>query len=96
MIERKCLKCGTWNKDEDYCVSCQAPISPKAIDKADSEIKKQKLASEKPSKMDVWMANAKNHKYGVVRFTYKILYGCGVVATLFGALIAWMAALANA
>lgn len=96
MIERKCLKCGTWNKDEDYCQSCNEPLSPRAIDKAESEKRKQILANTKPSKLDLWMKRAKNHKYGIVRFSYKILYGCGVMATLFGAIFAWLAALANA
>ncbi|UKN02146.1 hypothetical protein K6119_01270 [Paracrocinitomix mangrovi] len=96
MIERKCTKCGTWNNDEDYCKKCDAPLSPLAIDKEKERIKKEKEAQQVPSKLDVLSEKAKNSKYWIVRVAYRIVYGMALVAGLFGAFMAWMAALSNA
>ena len=49
MIERKCGNCGSWNKDEDYCVFCKAPLSPKAIDREKTiQLKKEAEAIPLP------------------------------------------------
>lgn len=96
MIERKCLNCQTWNTDEDYCKSCHAPISPKALDIVEDDKRRKALANQKPSRLDIWLKKAKNHRFWLVRMGYQTLYGLGMIAGLFGALMAWMAALANA
>lgn len=95
MIERKCLTCGTWNKAEDYCISCKAPISPKALD-----LKKQKEIEEEerlkvPSKTEVFLEKMKTSNYFLVRMVYYIFYSVFMVIGAFGAFLAWMAAMAN-
>ncbi|MEO9533096.1 MAG: hypothetical protein ABJG68_09175 [Crocinitomicaceae bacterium] len=96
MIERKCLKCGVWNKDEDYCNSCQEPLSPRALDKVKEEKKAEEERNRVPSKSEVLMLKAKNSKYLLVRWMYYVLYSIFMVIGAIGAMMAWMAALANA
>lgn len=95
MIERKCLQCGTWNKDEDECLNCGNALSPKAIE-AEKEAIRKAQDPEKPSLLDVYLEKAKKSKYWAVRVGYRILYSIAVFVGLLGALVAWMAALANA
>lgn len=97
MIERKCLKCNTWNKDEDFCVNCGEPLSPKEIEKAEAIARKEKAAKEyKPDKLDIIQEKAKNSKYLLVRVAYKIGYSIGLVVMAIGSFFAWLVAWAAA
>ncbi|MBD3635861.1 MAG: hypothetical protein HUJ25_00855 [Crocinitomicaceae bacterium] len=96
MIERKCLNCGTWNKDEDYCVECKKPLSPKALDKEKEIQLRQEQKEAKPSKMEVYLNRARSSRYLLVRWGYYALYSLFVFVGLMGAVVAWMAAMANA
>lgn len=95
MIERKCLKCQTWNNDEDYCKSCNAPLSPKALDK----VRELRLAAEEaarePDKIQIYQERAKNSKYFLVRVAYYIVYSIFVTIGAIGAFLAWLTAMAN-
>ena len=96
MIERKCTQCGQWNKDEDYCTNCGAPLSPKAIDQAKTEKRRQEEASIEPSKFDKFLERTRTSKYAVVRWTYWFFYSLSIIAGLIGAFVAWFVAMVNA
>lgn len=96
MVERKCLNCNHWNKAEDYCLNCGAPISPKAIDALKEQERKEREIEEGPSKMEIYLEKARSHPNFFKRWGYKFIYSAGLIATLFAAFMAWMAALANA
>lgn len=95
MIERKCLACGTWNKDEDLCTHCSNPISPDAIISEKEKKRKEEEAKIQPDKFDVFLDKTKNSKYLLVRLGYYFLYSIVMFIGGIGALFAWMAALAN-
>ena len=95
MIERKCLNCGTWNKDEDFCINCGSPISPEEIDRVET---KKKIEEEKNKPLDGWdllMEKMKNHRSGFVRVMYKVMYSIGMVFAAIGGFFAWLIAMAN-
>ncbi|MCB9224041.1 MAG: hypothetical protein H6582_07705 [Crocinitomicaceae bacterium] len=96
MIERKCTKCGTWNKDEDHCTSCGAALSPKAIDQEKEIKRKEEEANKQPSKFDLFLEKSKNSKFWIVRVGYYIMYSVTLIVGAFGAFVAWMVAMANA
>jgi ferredoxin len=95
MIERKCLSCGTWNKDEDHCTNCGNPISPTEIVKVETKRKREEEANKPPDKFQVFADRMKNHKYFLMRVIYRIGYSIGVVFAALGAFFAWMVAMAN-
>ena len=96
MIERKCSNCGSWNKDEDYCAFCKAPLSPKAIDSEKTIQLKKEAQAIPPSKLDVFLLKAKTSNFFVVRIIYYLFYSVFIIIGAFGAFIAWLAAIANA
>jgi hypothetical protein len=95
MIERKCLSCGTWNKEEDNCIQCGNPISPKEIIKIETKRKKLEEANKPATKFEIFAESLKKHKYFLVRMIYKIGYGIGIIFAAIGAFIAWGVAMAN-
>lgn len=96
MIERKCLKCNTWNQAEDYCKSCNEPLSPVALDKVREEKRAEEERNKVPSKTEVLMQKAKNSRFLLVRWMYYLFYSIFMFIGAIGAMMAWMAALANA
>ena len=96
MIERKCLACGTWNKDEDLCINCSNPISPSAIITAKEKKRKEEDdAKIPPSKLDIYLEKAKNSRFLIIRLGYYIMYSIVMFIGAIGVFLAWMAALAN-
>ncbi|NOQ73083.1 MAG: hypothetical protein GQ574_13845 [Crocinitomix sp.] len=95
MIERKCLSCGTWNKEEDHCSKCGNPISPKEIIKVETKKKKLEEANKPKGKFELFTERMKNHKYFLIRVFYKIGYSIGMVFAALGGFFAWMVAMAN-
>lgn len=95
MIERKCLSCGTWNKEEDHCTNCGNAISPKEIVKVETQRKRREEANKPPDKFEVIAERMKNHNYFFIRILYKIGYSIGLVFAGIGAFMAWIVAMAN-
>lgn len=95
MIERKCLSCGTWNKDEDHCTNCGNPISPEQIIKVETKRKKEEEANKPKDKFDLFAERMKNHESPFMRFIYKVGYSIGMVFAAIGGFFAWMVAMAN-
>ncbi len=95
MIERKCLSCGTWNQNEDFCKQCGNPISPLEINRADA-FRKKLIEEQKPKDaFDRFAEKLKNHRYLTIRIFYKIGYSITVLFGAIGAFFAWIVAMAN-
>lgn len=95
MIERKCLNCGTWNKEEDFCTNCGVPISPKEIERKEAQKKKVEEANKPKDKFELLIERMKEHDSVFVRFFYKVVHSIGVVFATIGGLLAWLVAMAN-
>ncbi len=92
--ERKCPRCQTWNKDEDYCVNCGEVLSPKIIEeKREEERKKRRYRP--PTKFDKFIENWKNSRFWLLRVLYQVLYTIGVVFVAIASFFAWLAASPN-
>lgn len=92
-IERKCPKCGVWNKNEDHCTNCGNLISPVLLEK-EEQIRKEELRRGLPKdKLDVLFDRAKNSKYFLVRAFFYVLYSFAfvvfIIASFFVYLVAW-------
>ena len=95
MIERKCLHCGTWNKDEQFCNNCNEALSPEEIEKVEMKKKRIEAANKPKDKFDLFAERLKTHKYLFMRILYQVGYSIAVVFGAIGAFFAWMVAMAN-
>ena len=95
MIERKCLACGTWNKDERFCTNCGNAIHPDEILKIEAEKKRIEEANKPKDQFDILAEKMKNHRSGFVRFTYRVMQTIGMIFAAVGAFFAWLVAMAN-
>ncbi|MBI3135034.1 MAG: hypothetical protein HYZ14_10220 [Bacteroidetes bacterium] len=93
MIERKCLKCSTWNNDEKFCKNCGAALAPDEIIKQE-DAKRAALEAAKPRpKLDILLDKAKHSRYFVVRALFYVIYSVAVIvfaiASFFAYMVAW-------
>lgn len=92
--ERKCPKCKTWNKDEDYCLQCNTLLSPQIIEQ-EREIEREKRRYRAPNAFDRFILRWKNSKYLLLRVLYKVLHTIGVIFFAVASFFAWIAASPN-
>lgn len=92
MIERKCLKCQTWNQDERFCKNCGAALAPDEIIK-EEDAKREALIAEQPkSKLDILLDRAKHSKYLLVRILFYFFYSIGVIVFAISSFVAYFVA----
>ena len=78
-VERKCLKCQTWNKDNDFCINCGAPISPVSIEKKREQEREKLKKPIVPSKFTKFLEIWKNSRFLPLRWLYYIFYSIAFV-----------------
>lgn len=91
-VERKCLKCGEWNKDNEYCTSCEAPLAPEIIKEIKEAERLEKIANLPPTQLEVFVDKWKNHRFLLVRWSYLVLYSIWTVFMAIGGFFTWLAA----
>jgi uncharacterized membrane protein YvbJ len=95
-VERRCMQCGTWNKDEDFCSKCGNSISPVQIEK-ERELKREEIRKNTPpSALDVFLDKWENSPYFVLRVLFKIVYGVSIAFMAIASFFAYLAASPNA
>lgn len=94
-VERKCLKCGTWNRDEDHCSNCGELISPILIEEEREKEREARRESMPPTALDRFVIAWKNHPFFLIRWIYYILYSIGFAFFAIASFFAWMAASPN-
>jgi uncharacterized membrane protein YvbJ len=94
-VERKCTKCGAWNKEEDFCVNCGSSISPQQIEKERDQQREEIRKATPPSSFDVFLDRWENSPYLLIRILYKIVYGVSVVFIAIASFFAYLAAAPN-
>lgn len=89
----KCIECGTFNTNKEYCKKCGAPLSYEkrrliAYEKSEKERKQREILEEKnnPSFFDRY----ENHKYLMVRLVIGVLKSIWLVFVAIGTFIAWL------
>lgn len=92
--ERKCPKCLTWNKDQDFCTECGEVISPKIIEEK-REAEREKKRFRPPTKFDLFIQRWSNSRFWLLRALYKVLYTIGVIFFSIASFFAWLAASPN-
>lgn len=93
--ERKCPSCGTWNKEEDYCLNCGTVLSPTIIEEQREEERERRRKSKPPSKFDLFLKRWENSRYPALRVLYKIVYAVSVGFFAIASFFAWLAASPN-
>jgi hypothetical protein len=96
MIERKCLKCQTWNGDEKFCKTCGAPLAPEEIIKAEETRKAEEAAREPKDRYDLFMERLKGSRYLAARIAYYCIYSVTALFVAIGSFLAWAVAMSNA
>jgi hypothetical protein len=94
-IERKCPKCQTWNKEEDYCVQCGEILSPEIIEVKREEKREEIRKSAPMPPLDAFLYKWKNSRYWILRILYKILRTIAVIFLGIASLFAYLAASPN-
>lgn len=93
-VERKCPKCGQWNKNEDYCTNCNTVLSPKIIEEQREQVREARRKRE-PTRFDRFIERWKNSRFLLVRASYQVLYTIGVIFFAIASFFAWIAASPN-
>lgn len=73
-MQRKCPKCGTWNRSEDYCTQCGETLNYMLIRKKEDAKRIELLNNRPPDSLDKFLTNFKNSKFLLVRAVYYVLY----------------------
>ena len=94
-VERKCLKCNTWNKENDYCTKCGNAISPVVIEEIREKKREEIRKNTPPSKTDVFIDKWKNSQFFLLRWLYHILYTIAFIFFAIASFFAWLAASPN-
>ena len=94
-VERKCLKCGTWNKDNEYCTNCEAAVSPIVIEEIREQEREERRKNVPPSKLDIFLDNWKNSRFIVLKGLYYVLYTIAFIFFSIAGFFAWLAASPN-
>lgn len=94
-VERKCLVCQTWNKDNDYCTNCGNLLSPSLIEENRERERELRRNSIPLTRLDIFIDNWKNSRFLVLRIIYKILYGIAIIFFAIASFFAYLAASPN-
>ena len=95
MAEIKCSKCGTWNKDLDYCATCSELISPILIEEEREKVREEIRQNTPPTKLDIFIEKWKNSRFFLIRAVYYILYSIGFIFFSVAGFFAWLSATPN-
>lgn len=93
-VDRKCTKCGIWNKDLDHCSACGQVLNPVLIEVERSQ-KRQPIWTQKETAFDRFLFRWKNSRFLVLRVLYKICYTVAVIFLSIAAFFAYLAASPN-
>jgi len=96
----KCINCGTFNQNLDYCSNCGQLINPELLRKKSIQERKKSI-QEQFSKSKIEIQNTlfyqlKNHRFWIVRVFATIVYSVWVIVMAIGSFLAWLAAAISA
>lgn len=97
--ERKCLTCGTWNTDNDYCINCSEILSPGIIEenreKVREEERQRKEEIERNSRLSIFFDRWKNFPFFPIRWLYYIVYTIWFIVMAIASFFAYIVVGAN-
>jgi ribosomal protein L37E len=89
----KCLNCGVYNTNEDYCTNCNTPLSYKKrreLDYAQQEKKRRERERIQKEKSPSIYEKYKDHHSLIVRVFVKIVHSIWMGFIAIGMFIAWL------
>lgn len=92
MIERKCLKCNTWNGEEQFCTNCGAAVAPEQILKEEDQKKIEEELAKPKDWLDILIERARGSKYLLVRVGFYMLYSVAFIVAAIGSFFAYLIA----
>ena len=95
MVERKCLKCGTWNGEEKFCNTCSAALAPEEIIKEEDRKKALAEASRPPDGIDRFVLRLKASEFLPARIVYYLGYSVTAIFVAIGSFLAWIVAMSQ-
>lgn len=96
-VHIRCTQCGTFNVNEDYCVSCGHSLN--MIQQREEERKElaqkriEKALEIQPSKVELFLVKMTNHPWLVIRVFFKLIYGIWFVVMAIAMFLAWLISL---
>ena len=94
--EIKCVNCGEWNKEQDYCLSCGQPISQVALLKKQEKEKQSNTLPKKRDEIEESLEKLKNHRFLLIRSSYHIVYSTfwlfWIISSVFSMIVAFLSA----
>ena len=94
-VERKCLQCQTWNKDNDYCIKCGHPISPVSIEEKREEERERFKKPIVPSKFTLFLERWKNSRFLPLKWLYYVLYSIAFIFFSIASFFAYLTVAGN-
>lgn len=94
-VQRRCAQCGTWNKDQENCVSCGHLLDPVIIEKKREEAREERRRNTPPTALDRFVVKWKNHPFFPIKALYYIVYTIGFIFFAIASFFAWLAASPN-
>lgn len=91
-MERKCSNCGEWNSNEAFCKSCNAPLSPRQVNKVRKASRAKRNKMDK-SKLDEFAYKWKHTKNPFLKLSYRVAYFFWMVYIGIISFILWFIAL---
>lgn len=90
----RCLECGHFNINKDYCENCGAMVNPelKRQKEHQNRIKVQKendLKRELKNSQSFFERNRRHHNF-FIRIFFQFLYSIWVIVMVIGSFIAWV------
>lgn len=89
----KCPNCGLYNKNVDYCTSCNTLLSSKkrrALAFAKDEKNRKKLERADEEDSPSFYKKYKDHPFFLVRVAVKIIHSIWTVFMSIGLFVAWL------
>lgn len=89
----KCIKCGTFNTNQEYCTNCGTPLSYEKrrqieYEKSEKERKERELLEKQNNPS--FFNRYGNHKNIIVRFAVRIIRSVWLAFMAIGTFIAWL------
>ena len=94
-VERKCPKCSTWNREDDFCVICGEVLSPRIIEEKREAVREKLWKDDPETVLDRFIKRWKNSRFFLFRWIYYVFYTIGFIFMAIASFFAYITIGAN-